>query len=256
MSKPKILVVDDSAFVLGFIRDHLVQAGYEVVTRDQSIGAGVAILREQPDLVLLDVVMPALGGQDVVALARKNPGLSNTRIVLFSDRDDDELEQLVKACGADGWVRKSRKPDEIIAQVARYLGAAQVTKSPTPPPVGMDEVFLFVDQDANLRSYQQTFSHYPSTVYLPSGQAALDLLSSDAPPTWVVAGLALDDMGGEELFRRAIRLADRWRRRFVFVAERGQNIPEDLHGDESPPVLQGPLAPETLQLTLSGRPPL
>ena len=254
MRKPKILVVDDSTFMLTFIRDHLTQAGYDVVTRDQSIGAGVAILREQPDLVLLDVVMPALGGQDVVALVRRNPGLASTRILLFSDRSDEELGNLAKGCGADGYVRKSRKPEEIIAQVAKYLSTLPAAKQGPAPHLGVDEVVLFVDGQNNLRTYRQNFSHFPSTMYLSTGQAALDMLASSAPPTWVVAGLVLNDMDGHELLRRAVKLDAKWRKRFVFVADPGQAVPEDLRGQAAPPVLERPVAPETLQLTLSGKP--
>jgi len=58
--QPKILVIDDGPTVLFWVRKVLGGAGYEVVTQDRPIGGGAAVVRDQPDLVLVDLEMPGL----------------------------------------------------------------------------------------------------------------------------------------------------------------------------------------------------
>jgi len=103
----KILVIDDSEVVLEATKAALSAGGFEVITRDTPFGSGAAILREQPDLVLVDFDMPCLSGEDVVRHVREHPAIERTCIVFFSDRNQDELRAVAGRTGADGWITKT-----------------------------------------------------------------------------------------------------------------------------------------------------
>lgn len=125
-AKRKILVIDDSELALDVARSALEAAGFEVVTRDTPFGSGAMILRERPDLVLLDVTMPALSGEDVVRHVRETVTMQDTCLVLFSDRPEKELRAIAQRSGADGWISKSADQEALVARVNAFLRTVRV----------------------------------------------------------------------------------------------------------------------------------
>ena len=121
MGKKKILIIDDSVMVTTWVTQFLSQVGYETSSRDVAIGARAAILRENPDLVLMDINMPALQGDDIIRDFRRIKSGRNVRIVLHSSLDSDELARRAEACGADGFIQKTHDPREFILQIEKYL---------------------------------------------------------------------------------------------------------------------------------------
>ena len=111
------MIVDDSALVCRALSLALEKAGFAVVTRTNPIGTGGAIVREKPDLVLLDVSMPALQGDEIVS-GLVASGKRRTKILLHSDRSESELTELTRTCGADGFVRKGVPIDALTTRVA------------------------------------------------------------------------------------------------------------------------------------------
>jgi len=121
MSKGKVMVVDDSEMILEIVKLVLEDAGYEVVTRSSPFGTAAAVSVEKPDLLLLDVSMPALSGDKIVEVVRNNEKLKNTKVCLFSDRSEIELNKIVFACGADGFIQKTDDEEKLASQVAGWL---------------------------------------------------------------------------------------------------------------------------------------
>lgn len=103
----RVLVVDDSQICRDTAQLMLGEAGMEVLILDTPFRFGMKLLSLRPDIALVDVGMPALGGNQLVDLAHRR-GLSEIcPIVLFSDRPARELEQVMNQCGADGFISKS-----------------------------------------------------------------------------------------------------------------------------------------------------
>ena len=119
MKKPLILVVDDSEVILKIIRLYLINAGFEVITRSRPIGTAAEILRMKPDIVLLDVIMPGLTGDKITKLIRES-GIA-TKIVLHSGKESNELRELSRECGADGYIKKTTDKHEFINKVKSFL---------------------------------------------------------------------------------------------------------------------------------------
>jgi CheY-like chemotaxis protein len=119
--RPRIFIVDDSKVVLLAAREVLERAGYEVTTRQEAIGSTAEILRVQPDLVLLDVNMPLLEGDDLVRSIKRREPLRDTCVLSFSGKPDNELRQLAMLSGADGFIRKPSSATELVSEIEKWL---------------------------------------------------------------------------------------------------------------------------------------
>ena len=129
---PTILVVDDSDVVLAVTKTLLEAVGYRVLTHSGSAGCVAVILQEKPDLVLIDVNMPKLGGETIVKLFGKAQPNSETIILLFSTLSADQLEQRAQASGAHGYIRKTDDSFELVRHVSRWLKQKDAGAAPRP----------------------------------------------------------------------------------------------------------------------------
>lgn len=120
-SKPKILVVDDDPNILSMVRALLSKTGYTVRTATNTIGAGYLLSDFEPDLVVLDIMLPGSlsGDQACDALRQLRPGV---KIVFYSGIDDARLQELAEKHRADAVVAKGTRPSELIETVDRLMG--------------------------------------------------------------------------------------------------------------------------------------
>src|SRR3954470_1132854 len=116
-----VLVVDDSDVVLAVTKTLLEAAGYRVLTHAGPSGCVAVILQEKPDLVLIDVNMPKLGGETIVKLFGKAQPNSEAIILLFSSLPADQLERRAQSSGAHGYIRKTDDSFELLRHVNRWL---------------------------------------------------------------------------------------------------------------------------------------
>lgn len=117
----KIFVIDDSKTALEFASLCLTEAGFEVFTYNGPFGIPRETRKHNPDLILVDVSMPALDGDKLVPVIRDMKAPRPTLVLLYSMRTEQELLELMVACGADGYVKKSTDPDDLIAAIERHL---------------------------------------------------------------------------------------------------------------------------------------
>jgi two-component system, OmpR family, response regulator len=119
-ARAKILIVDDSTVVREAVAVMLEERGYDVVAIDSVFSFAQSLNREKPDLVLVDVNMPAMNGDKLVQIAQKHND-APCPIVLFSDRDPRELERLAKQCGAAGFIPKTGNADLLAHSISVHL---------------------------------------------------------------------------------------------------------------------------------------
>jgi DNA-binding response OmpR family regulator len=117
----KIVIVDDSRAVLLQASTTLSEAGYRVITVDSPFAAASVMLQENPDLVLMDVHMPALPGNKIVSMMRTRDHLQHLRVALFSSDEPSTLSRLARECGAAGVVHKGTALQNLVAQVRALL---------------------------------------------------------------------------------------------------------------------------------------
>jgi CheY-like chemotaxis protein len=120
MPKRKVLLVDDSEIVREMVRLTLTEHGYTVVTLDGPFGFSRVLLDEKPDLVLMDVSMPALRGHRLAEVAQRS-ALHSCPIVLFSTHPEEELAALVASSGVTGYIRKTGNADLLLHEIERFI---------------------------------------------------------------------------------------------------------------------------------------
>ena len=122
-SSLRVLVVDDDGMSLELVQRSLRGFGMEVTTTDSSLGVSNLIRRLEPDVVLLDVNIPALSGDAVLGLARRHAP-ERTKFVLFSSNDEAALRKTAAECRADGYVTKSTPAPDLAAYLLKMAGRA------------------------------------------------------------------------------------------------------------------------------------
>jgi adenylate cyclase len=116
----KILVVDDVPENVRLLEAVLVPRGYEVVTANDGLTALDLIAAEQPDLVLLDVMMPGLDGYAVCNHLRANDDTAVLPVIMVTSSTGQEKRQAIEA-GADDFILKPFGHDELLARVRSLL---------------------------------------------------------------------------------------------------------------------------------------
>lgn len=122
--KHRVLIIDDSATSRLALSQALRRLGFEVVSVGDLEELDGALLRAKADLLLVDVQMPEMYGTDLVPWLRENRRVDRP-ILLYSNRTAEELHALSEECGADGYIRKTGRPDEVAGLVERYLDAGE-----------------------------------------------------------------------------------------------------------------------------------
>ncbi|ACV62793.1 two component transcriptional regulator, winged helix family [Desulfofarcimen acetoxidans DSM 771] len=118
---PNILVVDDEQNVLEIVRFNLERAGYKVITaKDGNIALELARSRN-PDLIVLDLLMPGLDGYSICRLLQRDPATRRIPIIMLSARSDELDKVLGLEMGADDYITKPFSPRELVARVNARL---------------------------------------------------------------------------------------------------------------------------------------
>lgn len=124
MIQKRIVVIDDSKLVLAIATEALEGAGFEVLATDSGIEANQFIYSSRrPDLILIDVMMPLLNGDRKVRLLKERESSRHIPVILMSTKARDELEQLTRESGADGYIQKPFNEASLVQQVDRILAA-------------------------------------------------------------------------------------------------------------------------------------
>lgn len=117
----RILLVDDEPDILEFLSYNLKKEGYEVFTaQNGEKGIDVAI-KERPDLVLLDMMMPGMDGVEVCEKLRADSRCKNTVIAFLTARSEDYSQIAGFDAGGDDYIMKPIKPRVLVSRVAALL---------------------------------------------------------------------------------------------------------------------------------------
>lgn len=113
-----ILVVDDEASLVSVVRGYLEQAGYKVVTAGNGREALFVARDQQPDLIILDLMMPVMDGFTFMREYQKE---GSTPIIALTARIDEMDKVLGLEMGADDYITKPFSPRELVARVRALL---------------------------------------------------------------------------------------------------------------------------------------
>lgn len=130
MTTKTILVVDDKASVRSLLRDYLTAEGFRVVTADNGRQALFVARHERPDLIILDIMMPEMGGYEFMRLYTKE---RDTPIILLTAKVEESDKVLGLELGADDYVTKPFSMRELIARIRAVL--RRLDKSAAPAEI-------------------------------------------------------------------------------------------------------------------------
>ncbi len=139
----KILVADDEPNIIKLLRMYLREEGYEIVTARDGRDAIERFRAEAPDLVLLDLMMPEIGGFEVCTEIRKT---SDVPVIMLTARSDDVDKIVGLEMGADDYITKPFNPREVVARVKANLRRRDWDRTAEsdaqPGPVTVDDLTL------------------------------------------------------------------------------------------------------------------
>jgi two-component system OmpR family response regulator len=124
---PKILVVDDDPHIRSVLCFALARDGFATTEAADGAAALAAVARDQPDLILLDVLMPEMDGTEVCRRLRRD---SDVPVIFLSSRDEEVDRILGLELGGDDYVTKPFSPREVVARVRAVLRRRQAPPAP------------------------------------------------------------------------------------------------------------------------------
>lgn len=119
----KILLVEDEKIIIDLLQKKLIAEGYEVSVARDGVEGLEKMKAAKPDLILLDIVMPKMGGFEVMEEMQKSPELKKIPVVIISNSGQPvELDRAIKL-GAKDWLIKTEfDPQEVIDKVVKQIG--------------------------------------------------------------------------------------------------------------------------------------
>ncbi|MDB5127638.1 response regulator transcription factor [Mucilaginibacter sp.] len=147
-SKQKILIVDDEPDILELIEYNLKKEGYQVYSARNGQEAVAEAKRTQPDLIVLDIMMPKMDGIEACRIMRTMPEFKNTFMVFLTARSEEYSEIAGFNVGADDYIAKPIKPRALVSRINAIL------RRNTPPEEVTDNKLeigdLVIDREAYL----------------------------------------------------------------------------------------------------------
>ena len=118
----RIMVVDDSPTERAYIENLLKKKGYEVLLVDSGEKAIERSKADQPDLILMDVVMPKMNGFDACKRIRQEATTKDIPIIMVTTRGEPENVEIGFASGCNDYITKPINSLELLAKLDNFLG--------------------------------------------------------------------------------------------------------------------------------------
>jgi len=137
-----ILIVDDEKRLVSLVESYLTQEGYRVATAYNGKEALAVAKKENPDLIILDIMMPEMNGYDFMRVHRAE---HDTPIIMLTAKVEDDDKIIGLELGADDYVVKPFKPRELMARVRNVLRRAG---KPEPTGKTLKVADIVLDRDS------------------------------------------------------------------------------------------------------------
>jgi DNA-binding response OmpR family regulator len=121
--KKRILVVDDENQMVDMLSMRLEANDYEVITAADGKEGLETAKRENPDLIILDLMLPKMDGYKVCGLLKADARYNKIPIIMFTARAQDSDRQLGEEVGADAYIPKPFEPQALLSKIQELLSA-------------------------------------------------------------------------------------------------------------------------------------
>lgn len=117
----KILLVDDELDIVTVTVTRLEKSGYRVVTRATAEEGLQVLKRETPDLILLDLLLPGMQGDEFCKKVKADDKLKGIPVILFT-ASSVHIPEKAQEMGADDYIMKPFEPEELLAKIQKFIG--------------------------------------------------------------------------------------------------------------------------------------
>jgi len=121
MPQKKILIVDDELFLREIVSSQLKTEGYDVIQATDGIEGLEKAKQENPDLIILDIVLPKMKGYEICGVLKSDPMYNKIPVILFSARAQNEDMKLGGKVGADAYITKLFGSKKLLAKIKELI---------------------------------------------------------------------------------------------------------------------------------------
>ncbi|HEY9175976.1 MAG TPA: response regulator transcription factor [Verrucomicrobiae bacterium] len=142
-AKPRILVVDDEPETVELVEFNLRQAGFDTLSATDGAEALKKARAQLPDLIVLDLMLPEMGGLEVCKILRRDPAAAAIPIIMLTAKAAELDRVLGLELGADDYVTKPFSPRELVLRIKKLLERGQ-TKTDEPETMKFGDLLIDV----------------------------------------------------------------------------------------------------------------
>lgn len=117
----RILITEDSPTILAIVAETLQGAGFEVIAASDGQDALAKARKENPDLIILDLMLPKLDGYKVCRMLKFDEKYKQIPVIIFTARGEDSDKKLGQEVGADAYITKPFDPEVLLAKIKELL---------------------------------------------------------------------------------------------------------------------------------------
>jgi two-component system alkaline phosphatase synthesis response regulator PhoP len=156
---PRILVVDDELDILELIRHTLAKEGFEVHVAANGSQAIDQTAKVNPEIILMDVMMPVMDGMEACRQLKENPETKNIPVVFLTARSEEFAELAGFEAGADDYIAKPIRPRVLLSRIKAILRRRNALH--TPEPEAIDFGILKIDRERFVVEYEGKALQFP-----------------------------------------------------------------------------------------------
>jgi CheY-like chemotaxis protein/CRP-like cAMP-binding protein len=150
----KILVIEDNKNILENIAEILELSNYNVITALDGKSGIEQALKDKPDLILCDIMMPELDGYGVLHIVQQNPDLEQIPFIFLTARTEQTEIRRGMSMGADDYVTKPFEPTDLLKTIEKRLKKAELIRKKISQGIeGVNEMISFIGGEEVLRKF-------------------------------------------------------------------------------------------------------
>lgn len=119
--KGKVLIVDDDVDILQLLKKRVEASDFDCLTAEDPVVGLRTVVKEKPDLILLDLMLPKMSGLGLLRIVKNNPEIAHIPVVVLTALGDKMVEMEAVDLGAAACLNKDCEPHEIMDAIHRYV---------------------------------------------------------------------------------------------------------------------------------------
>lgn len=199
-SNATLLLVDDDPAIMLTIGDKLQSLGYKVIKATSAEEANVQLTRAQPDLIILDISMPGMGGMGFLKTISNPDGTLRHPVLVFTARS--VLSDFFHDLGVAGFLAKTAAPERLIEEIQRITERRKSTPAPAPASPAPRAILLVEDDGAVKETLLRFFQRKNFEAWSVDRGSQLFKAVLDRRPDIIFVKYYLPDMNGPALAQR------------------------------------------------------